>query len=204
MKKLKRFSLKSRYAKDLITSSPLPNYPRPTTTLSPTSTKSLMKRLINQKIPTPKSIREFYSGFSINNCKLQSQTKKDVKSRSKLNISEEISDPEYEAQYQQFVSLALKDIEYNDTFKTIDKELTCTSCKPINRLSTTLSKQRCRSFNQPYGRFHKKSSNHSKSLLPQTKAKLRRSRPAISPKLTIDGQQTPSLYKEKPKHHYVY
>lgn len=200
-----RFGSKSRYTNDIVSSSPLYNKSRPViSTFSPPSSKTLTKRLINKKIPTPKSIREFYTGFNVNNCKLQIKDRFDTKPNEKFKVSNEDSDCEYGNNYEEFVNTILKDVDNYDSCKTVDKEMANTSLGLLENFSESYSKKRYNSLAQPCGRFHKRSTCHSKSLLPQTKAKIRLSRPVATVRLAIDGNQRMSSYKDKPRSQYFY
>ena len=154
---------------------------------TPCSDSLLEKRLINAKIPTPKTKRIIYQGFKIKNCSLHAPFyQRTLKGTNYFGIED--SDSNYEIEYQQLIKSFFQG-QALDLFPSHTN--TEDHCKSELRKSEVLLHKNTSKL-KGCGRYRTKHIAHSKYLLPQTSAKRKNSRPAVCAKLKVNGTQTGS------------
>lgn len=137
---------------------------------------SLTKRLITQKIPKIKNEFGFFNGINVNSA---------VRTSSKHHSPEKLpdiyldNDSIYEIQYQELVESILE--KGNKTFqfeKFSESHENKNELEPISLKNFKLC-----------GRFNKKPELRTRSLLPQTIARMKIKKPLRKEKFNIDGIQ---------------
>ena len=152
----------------------------------PVSQNTIIKRLINQKIPVSKTNFKYSPGFTIEYYKQEKPSEK-ISGKSDLSNTDteyfydnyqELMNPFLNSTHEELKSLT-PDVLVNNDLRSISEIHKNQSDSCSHRASY-----------QPYGRFSKQSKTHYRDLLPQTKAKLETFKPRVLVKLFVDGTQT--------------
>lgn len=143
---------------------------------------SLTKRLITQKIPKIKNKFGFFSGINVNTAFSSYSNPQHLEKLPNVYLD---NDSIYETQYQELVNTILE--KGNKTFQ-FEKFNELPEIKIEDEPISLKNFKLC-------GRFNKKPELRTRSLLPQTLAKLKIKKPLKNEKFNVDGIQALAYQK---------